>query len=247
MKFTILFLSLYSSLSLAAEVKKPSKTQQIIKAFYAKDETADITMTTKEASGEIDKKEFQISRLHTKKTDYVKIILTYPQSIAQTTLFLKMEGGEESRWIYLPSAKKVRRLPAGESNTNIMGSEIYAEDLSIDNFFKTKTKLIKSENKNGTIIKTFETRFNKDSRYSKVITFVNDKTNFIMNAHCFDQNGKQLKIIAFRDYKKIGPVYRAQKIIVQNVQNKRQTTLALNNAKINQRLTPDSFDPEQMD
>lgn len=226
---------------------KNSKTQQIIKSFYAKDEMAAVTMSTKEASGEVDKKQFQIYRLHQKNADYAKIVLTYPQTIAQTTLFLKVQDGEESRWIYLPSQKKVRRLPAGDSNTSIMGSEIYAEDLSIDNFFKTKTKLLKSQNQNGTLIKTFETRFNKDSRYSKILTLVDDKTNFILKAHCFDQDGKQLKIIEFKDYQKFGPVFRAQKILVQNVQNKRQTTLALNKVLVNKGLKPDIFDPQQMD
>ena len=224
-----------------------NKTKQIIKNFYAKDEMADITMVTKESSGEEDKKQFQIFRLHSKQADYAKIVLTYPKSIAQTTLFVKVQQGEESRWIYLPSQKKVRRLPAGDSDTNIMGSEIYAEDLSIDNVFKTKTKLIKAEKKDGTTLKTFETRFNKDSRYSKILTLVDDKTNFIITAHCFDHNGKKLKVINFKDYKKFGPVFRAQKIIVQNVQNKRQTTLALNDAKINQGLSADVFDPQQMD
>lgn len=245
MKLAIALLIVFSSFSYAS-VKKDSKTQQIIKSFYAKDEVADITMSTKEASGEIDQKQFQIYRLHKKDTDYAKIVLTSPKSIAQTTLFLKVQDGEESRWIYLPSAKKVRRLPASDSNNNVMGSEIYAEDLSIDNFFKTKTKLIKTQQQAGTTLKTFETRFGKDSRYSKILTMVDDKTNFILTAHCFDKNGKKLKVISFKDYQKFGPVFRAQKIIVQNVQNKRQTTLALNKIKVNQGLSTEVFDPEQM-
>lgn len=246
MKFFLILLGLLSSTSFAAP-KKSSKTQQVIKSFYAKDEMADVTMSTKEPSGEIDEKQFQIYRLHKKNTEYAKIVLTAPKSIAQTTLFLKVQKGEESRWIYLPSTKKVRRLPAGDSNTNVMGSEIYAEDLSIDNFFKTKTRLIKSQPQAGTTLKTFETKFGKDSRYSKILTMVDDKTNFILTAHCFDQDGKKLKVISFKDYEKFGPVFRAQKIIVQNVQNKRQTTLALNKIKVNQGLSADIFDPEQMD
>lgn len=246
MKFFIIFLIALSSTSFAS-TKKNSKTQQVLKAFYAKDEVADITMSTKEPSGEVDEKQFQIYRLHKKNADYAKIVLTAPRSIAQTTLYVKVQQGEESRWIYLPSTKKVRRLPAGDSNNNIMGSEIYAEDLSIDNFFKTKTRLIKSQPKAGTNLKTFETRFGRDSRYSKILTMVDDKTNFILSAHCFDQNGKKLKVITFKDYEKFGPVFRAQKIIVQNVQNKRQTTLALNKIKVNQNLSADIFDPEQVD
>ena len=243
MKMWIALLVLCSSTVFAT----PNKTQQILKSFYAKDEVADITMSTKEPSGEVDEKQFQIYRLHKKNTDYAKIVLTAPKSIAQTTLFVKVQEGEESRWIYLPSQKKVRRLPAGDSNNNVMGSEIYAEDLSIDNFFKTKTRLIKTQPQTGAVLKTYETRFNKESRYSKVLTTVDDKTNFILNAHCFDQNGKKLKVISFEDYQKFGPVYRAQKITVQNVQNKRQTTLALNKIKVNQGLSADVFDPQQMD
>lgn len=247
MKFLLTILIALSSTSFAAPAKKDSKTQQVIKSFYAKDEVADITMTTKEASGEVDEKKFQISRLHKKNADFAKIVLTAPKSIAQTTLFVKVQEGEESRWIYLPSQKKVRRLPAGDSNTNIMGSEIYAEDLSMDNYFKTKTRLVKSQPQAGTTIKTFETKFGKDSRYSKILTMVDDKTNFILTAHCFDQKGKKLKVITFKEYEKFGPVFRAQKITVQNVQNKRQTTLALNKIKVNQGLSASDFDPEQMD
>ena len=248
MKFILITLIALSSTSFASvKAKKNSKTQEVIKAFYAKDEVADITMSTREPSGEVDEKKFQIYRLHKKNADYAKIVLTAPKSIAETTLFVQVKQGEESRWIYLPSAKKVRRLPAGDSNNNIMGSEIYAEDLSIDNFFKTKTRLVKSQPQDGTTLKTFETKFSGESRYSRILTMVDDKTNFILSAHCFDKKGKKLKVITFKDYEKFGPVFRAQKIVVKNVQNKRQTTLALNKVKVNQGLSPDVFDPEQMD
>jgi hypothetical protein len=57
----------------------------------------------------------------------------------------------------------------------------------------------------------------------------------------FDKTGKPLKVSTFSDYKQFGNVWRAQKISVSNLQNKRGTTLQLSDLKLNKGLDDSEF------
>ena len=83
--------------------------------------------------------------------------------------------------------------------------------------------------------------------YSKVISYVSATQYLPIKAECYDKQSKLLKIIDFSDYKKLpGNKYRAGKIKIRNVQNKRGTDIVLSDIKLNQGLKSSKFTPKSL-
>lgn len=78
--------------------------------------------------------------------------------------------------------------------------------------------------------------------YSKVVSFISATDFLPIKSECFDKKGQLLKTIDLLGYKKLtGNKYRATKIVIKNVQNKRSTEITLDDLKINQGLSSSKF------
>ena len=73
------------------------------------------------------------------------------------------------------------------------------------------------------------------------MTWVDLASYQIQKAEYYDQGGKLLKTMVFRDYKKFGDAWRAQTIEVRNMQNKRSTVLNIASMKVNGGLADRDF------
>ena len=78
------------------------------------------------------------------------------------------------------------------------------------------------------------------SEYSRVITKIS-KSDYLPKYTAYYMKDKLKKTIAFKDYKKFGPVFRAQHMMVQNHMNGRATEVKLSSVKVNTGLSADDF------
>jgi hypothetical protein len=147
------------------------------------------------------------------------------------------EEGNEKQWIYLPSSGQVRRLVTGKTKAGLLGSEISPEDLNSEAIKSSSVKLVKTDDKFFWIelVPTLDT-----SEYSKVITKIS-KDDYLPKFTAYYIKDKLKKTVSFKDYKKIGPVYRAQFMNVQNHLNGRSTEVKLSSIKVNSGLKVEDF------
>lgn len=108
---------------------------------------------------------------------------------------------------------------------------------------KFANKLLRNETSaQGPIAVIESTLVSGASSYSKVITWIST-TNYLVNRiEYYDRKGALLKTTEMSDYKKFtGDIWRAQNILVKNVQNHRNTRLQLKDLAINQGLDDAEF------
>jgi predicted RND superfamily exporter protein/outer membrane lipoprotein-sorting protein len=147
------------------------------------------------------------------------------------------EEGNEKQWIYLPSSGQVRRLVTGKTKAGLLGSEISPEDLNSEAIKSSSVKLQKTDEKFYWIELTPSP---DSSEYSKVITKIS-KDDMLPKFTAYYIKEKLKKTVSFKDYKKIGPVFRAQFMNVQNHMNGRSTEVKLSSIKVNTGLKADDF------
>lgn len=203
----------------------------------SKDDEASVQMKIIEQNGEAKVRSLTIKTL--RETGFSMLAKIQAPADIKNMAFLGNvdEEGNEKQWIYLPSSGKVRRLVTGKTKAGVLGSEISPEDLNSEAIKASKVTLQKSDKKFYWV----ELIPSPDSsEYSKVVTKIS-RDDFLPKFTAYYVKEKIKKTVAFKDYKKIGPVFRAHFMNVQNHLNGRATEVRLSSVKVNTGLKAEDF------
>jgi predicted RND superfamily exporter protein/outer membrane lipoprotein-sorting protein len=203
----------------------------------AKDDQAKVEMKIIEENGEIKNRTINLQTLRANGFSVMARIES-PADIKNMAFLGNVDtDGNEMQWIFLPSSGQVRRLIVGESKAGLLGSEISPEDLNSEAIKSSVVKIQKSDKDYHWIELT---PMKGKSDYSKVITRIS-KVDFLPQETQYYLQNKLKKTVQFKDYKKIGPVWRAHNLVVKNHFNKRGTEILLTEVKVNSGLGSDDF------
>ena len=171
-----------------------------------------------------------------------------PQDLKGTALLATLKGEKEDKWIYLPSTKQTRRLTGDNGKGGILGSELSTEDFDFNHEQGAASSVKKEIDLKGKKYILVESDVNNtSSNYSKILSYISATEYLPIKSECYDKQGKLLKTIDFSDYRKLpGNKWRAGKIRIRNVQNKRGTDIEISDIKINQNLKPPKFTPKAL-
>ena len=203
----------------------------------AKDDEATVEMKIIEQNGESKSRSLTMKTLREEGFSVLARIQA-PADIKDMAFLGNVdEEGNEKQWIYLPSSGQVRRLVTGKTKAGLLGSEISPEDLNSEAIKTSTVKLQKTDDKFYWIELTPSA---DASEYSKVVTKIS-KDDMLPKFTAYYIKEKLKKTVAFKDYKKVGPVYRAHLMSVQNHLNGRSTEVKLTSVKVNTGLKADDF------
>jgi uncharacterized protein len=188
-------------------------------------ETAHLQMTILEADGS--KKDRSIAILRKNGKDQKALVrLEKPSDLKGLALLSVNSGEKEDQWLYLPSSKKTRRIVGNNQKGHFLDSEIAYEDLRPSSY-KTFTSKITKESPTQVEIDSVAKK-GSPSSYSRVHTTVSLPDYQVTKIEYWDEKGKLLKKTEFKGYQKVGDKFwRAKFMEVENLQNKRKTTLEL--------------------
>lgn len=219
----------------ALDAKDILKKSQLL--LDSKDDEASVEMKIIEQNGESKIRSLSIKTLRDAGFSMLAKIQA-PADIKNMAFLGNVdEEGNEKQWIYLPSSGQVRRLVTGKTKAGVLGSEISPEDLNSEAIKASKVSMQKTDDKYYWI----ELQPSPDSsEYSKVITKIS-KDDMLPKFTAYYVKDKIKKTVAFKDYKKIGPVFRAHSMNVQNHMNGRATEVRLTSVKVNTGLSADDF------
>lgn len=174
---------------------------------------------------------------------------TYPKNIKGTTLLTfdyKNDEKADDQWIYLPSLRKVKRIPASRSSDAFAGTDLTFEDMKEDwQLAKYNYQYIRMEggieNPIYVIEATSKTeQIRNDIGYSKIICWI-DKLNYVMvKAIYFDAHGEKLKTFEGSVTKKDG-LFAYRKIEMKNVQRNHKTTIVFTLIEFNKPVEDNIF------
>ena len=240
--FSLIFLCSITSWS-AEELTASQIMDKVEKSLRSKDEVAHIDMVIIEKSGQKLNRKMVVKKKSSGNKKYIMARMEAPGDVRGVGLLIVVEGVDYNQWLYLPSAKKSRRIISSKKKDSFLGSEISYEDISPTTYKHFSNKLVKTTEVKGKQAYVIESKsLGREAAYSKIITWVTKKDFRVLQSKYFDQKGKKLKIMKFKDYKKFGKrTWRAQNIDVKNYQNKRGTSLALSKLEMNTGLKVSEF------
>ena len=202
------------------------------------------TMILKNSQGDKNIRKIEIRRLEGKNGDRSLLTFLYPNDLKGTKLLsYEVIGGDDHQWLYLPAIKRVKRISSRNKSGSFMASEFSYEDISSQNYknysYSGEAKVIQKDGKSY-----FEIlRVPKDahSGYSKQIIYIGTKDYLARFGEYYDKQKRLLKKIYFLDYTALDGMQRVHKILIKNVQNKKQSTLIWERDEVNAGLGKRDF------
>ena len=221
-----------------------------------KDESGSIEMIITDSDGSTKKREMKYSRLNQGNGHFTVIRMLTPKDLKGTALLSIMRQSEKSKtgaetsqqtsqqeekYVFLPSSKQTRKVATSEGNARVLDSELYTEDFDLATVQTATSHLLPNAPDGSSVIETQITE--TKSPYGKTIATVS-KDAHLQKAEVFDKKGVLLKKIDFLGYTSVASgKIRAEKILIENVQNKRKTELHFKNISVNANLKEKDFTP----
>ncbi|UFS62806.1 outer membrane lipoprotein-sorting protein [Sulfurimonas sp. HSL-3221] len=218
------------------------KTDAALSGFH--DAVSEMQMTLINANGQTRERTMLMKVLEGKEGDKSLMEFLTPADV-KGTKFLNYEhfDRDDDQWLYLPALKRVKRIASRNKSGSFMGSEFSYEDLSAFNIEKYTyggdAETVELEGKS--YYKTVRFPKEKDSGYTKQVSWINPETYVIVRVDYYDRKKALLKTARFSDYRNEGGVWRIGKIVMTNHQNDKETILVWKHEKIDTGLTDKDF------
>ena len=233
MKKSIAFLCL--SVALLAQSGEEIAKHSYEKISGYQSSISKTTMILKNVQGDENIRKLEMKKLEGEDGDRSLLIFLFPNDLKDTKLLsYEVIGGDDKQWLYLPALKRVKRISSRNKSGSFMASEFSYEDISSQNY---KNYSYSGEPENVLVdgveyFKLIRVPKDKNSGYSKQIVYIDTKEYLARFGEYFDKQGRLLKKIYFSNYVLLDGVYRVHKIVIQNIQNKKESILTWDEDKI---------------
>lgn len=152
---------------------------------------------------------------------------------------------DDDQWLYLPSLRRVKRINSKTKGSSFMGSEFSFEDLGSQSIDKYTYDLKGEKKVEGQDTWVLERKSKSKSSYSKVTMYVSKKYLAAVKSEYYNKRGELLKFAIFSGFKqyKVGRknLFRANKIDMTNVQNKKKSVFSWEDRKIGVKIPSRKF------
>ena len=244
-----LILLVLSTISLFAmtNIQLAKKSDKVTDGFVSS--TSNMTMTLINSAKQITIRQMSSKTLEGENGDKSLMVFLTPADVKGTKMLTHEHiNKDDDQWMYLPALKRVKRIASRNKSGSFMGSEFSYEDTSNNSWEKyTYEGELEDIILNG--VKHLKgTRIPKDknSGYSKQITYINANTFLVSKIDYYDRKKELLKTALFTKWTKIDGIYMMSEIIMTNHQNSKKTILAWSNQKIKLGLSKRDFSKRKL-
>jgi outer membrane lipoprotein-sorting protein len=231
----------------------PLTGPQIIENTYnrpsADDQTAILTMTLTNKSGQTRVRKIQQFSKDMGDRDKSIMFFVSPADVKNTSFMNWSYDSDKSddQWIYLPALKKVKRISSDSKSDYFMGSDFTYDDLGDRKINADVHTLLREEavnDKNCYVIESISK--DEDYMYSKTLTWIDKETFIGVKKEFYDEDEDLLKILKIKKVEKLNDLYIVTHSEMKNVQKNHSTTMILSNVKINTGLSEGKFTERMM-
>ena len=212
-----------------------------------KDSSVKLKMVLRNAAGEESQRSLKITTLEKENEDVGDkslVVFSTPKDIEGTALLSHAKIlTPDNQWLFLPALKRTKRISSSNKSGPFVGSEFAFEDFTAIELNKFDYTYLRTETFNGRQCDVVERapRY-ENSGYTKQISWV-DQTDFqIRKVEFYDRRGDLLKVLELKDYRQYeNGVWRAHKLLMKNMQTKKETDLIYEPYAFNQGLQERDF------
>ncbi|MEQ9495515.1 MAG: outer membrane lipoprotein-sorting protein [Deltaproteobacteria bacterium] len=196
------------------------------------DMTAHLEMILEDAEGQSSRRVMRVKSLERRAADQGDLSLVVfesPRDVKGMALLSHagvLDGDEQ--WLYLPAAKRVRRIAGGNTSGPFVGSEFAYEDITGTEVGKYAWHYVAEGQCPGVAGKCFQLESRPkydDSGYSRRVVWVDESAYRVHKIDFYDRRDALLKTLTYKNYKQHGKFWRAGEWEMKNHQSGKKTRL----------------------
>lgn len=173
------------------------------------------------------------------------IVFQKPASVAGTR-FLTMEnkGGDDDRWIFLPSLGKVRRIASAEGSGSFMGTDLSYDDISSADRDASLDahSYLREETLDGKACHVIESKpIDPKYQYLKMVSWIDAKTLVAWKIELYDRKGELVKLLEVVEVKDVQSRVTPVKTRMTTVAAKTSTTINVDIIKYDDKIPEGVF------
>jgi outer membrane lipoprotein-sorting protein len=207
-----------------------------------------VEMSLRDTGGSVATRKFSLKVLERPEGanagDWSLIVFDAPADVKGTAVLshAKVEGDDE-QWLYLPSAKRTKRVSTSNRTGSFAGSEFSFEDLTASETRKYAWKLAGTEACGADQCFVLEaTPKDRGSAYSKRVLRVETNEMKILSTELFDRGGAKIKTLTYDGYKKLSnKFWRAQTWTMKNASSGKSTELRFTSMSLGNGFSSSDF------
>ena len=191
-------------------------------------ERVPFTMVLINAQGDRTERRFTLEiKEDTQDGNQSRIEFDWPENVRGTVLVTHAhKNADDDQWLYLPAAKRVRRIAAANKSGAFMGSEFTYEDLTPFVLSKYSYTRRPDATVEGRDCFTIERKaIGKESGYGREVVWLNKQTLMPVTIEYYDRKNDLLKVAFYRGDRLVGKHHRHDLIRMENRQTRRISEL----------------------
>ncbi len=241
-----------ADLNLADIVQKSQMVNKVV------DSTSNATFTLINKNGQQRvQKTYGVSKLEANGVDNMRMTrFMAPADVKGTvSLLIEHSAGDDDMWIYMPAAKKVRRMVSSDKRTSFVGTDFSYGDVIGHKVTEWNYKLVREEQADGADCWVIEAtpksdKVREDSGYSRRLIWIRKDNFFAIQGEMWDEAGEPVKKFHMTELKEVDPArhkWQAMRLESENTQNSHKTVIQFENYKVNQKVRDDYFTTRYME
>ncbi len=175
-------------------------------------------------------------------------VFQWPADVKGTRMLTwSHKTGDDDQWLYLPALKRVKRISSRNKSGSFMGSEFSYEDLGSQEVEEFTYKYIDDQELNGRDCWRIERDpVSSKSGYSKELVWFDKEYNNPLKIEYYDRKGELLKVGTFNNYKKYDQWWRADEILMENVQTQKKSVITWSVRELGRTYGEDHFSSDYL-
>ena len=241
-----LFLSLLFFVPFAAHAQSASDVFDEVerRQKLVTSESASIQMAIEDARGRTRSRAMDVRTKVADDRAKSILVFTSPADIrGMGLLTIEADGGDDQK-LYLPALGRVQRIAGSKRGERFAGSDFTFEDLGTRDPDAYDVSMGASTPE-AFVIEARPT--DGDSKYSRLVLSV-DRTRYVVTrAEHYDRGGTLAKVLTASDFTEVAPgAWRANRLVMEDVQENRQTVLTFEDRQTGAALRDDLFTERQL-
>lgn len=193
-------------------------------------------------------REMSVRGLEAEGGDRTLIVLARPADLAGTA-FLSVLGdaGERSQWIYLPTARRVRRIGGSRSSDSFLASHFTYGDMSppgVEGFTYRWIRDQKISERDGALVE--RTRVAGQVDFPRELLWIDTERFLLHRVEFFDATGVRKRALDITDYQQIDGFWRAGRMEMSDADDGGSTVLEWSELRVGVGLRERDFDPARL-
>jgi outer membrane lipoprotein-sorting protein len=243
--FTILIAGMVAGNAQAQDAEEIMKKSHLAYYYAADDGLSEVTMQLINKRGKERTREFTMLRLDTEDGGDQKYFTYFkkPSDVSRLTFMVhKTFGGNDSRWIYVPSIDLVKPISADDKNSSFVGSDFTYEDVSGRHWTEDNHKFISEGELEGKAVYIIESKPKESYKgFSRKTTYIDKDTYLPLKEEYFNDKDEMERIMHLDKIELVENIPTATVRSIENLKKGSKTIVSFNKIDYNVNLKDDLF------